>query len=228
MSNADSDRIERYLADVSRQLADMPRSGREGLIADLREHIREAQAIGSSVDDVLDGLGDPGMVAMSAVGDGSPAAATDTAGNHGLYRWWTESTESRALTAVLIAVGGAGFLLFARYLGVFWILGMALLWPSPRWSTRIKLVATLGIPVTYLVIDLLRVVRWVTTEDCSTSGDCHLQAPGLMIVLGWVLLAACVAAAAVSVLILMAHARGRGDADPSVPDFADRKGRLRH
>lgn len=113
------------LRDAARHL---PRARRDELLADIEAHL--AEAIPSDAGDadalnVLERLGTPEEIV--AAEQPAPAPRADPRG----AREWA--------AIVLLALGGFAF-------GVGWLLGLILLWSSPRWAIRDKWVGTLVVP----------------------------------------------------------------------------------
>jgi hypothetical protein len=120
--------ILRYLQDLESQLGDLPASRRQELVDEVGEHIAAARAAldpetDAGVRTVLERLGDPADIAAEArerfgVPPAPPSAPTP----------WLE----------IVAV----VLLVIPFLG--WVVGVILVWLSRIWSTRDKLVGTIG------------------------------------------------------------------------------------
>jgi uncharacterized membrane protein len=125
--------VAEYLDDLEHALHDLPRGRRRELIGDLGAHITEARAQLPDPSDeiavllVLARLGQPTEIAAE-----ERQARAPEAGDTG-PRW----REPAAL--ILLLFGG-----FVAGLG--WLAGVALLWWSPRWTVRERLLGTLVIP----------------------------------------------------------------------------------
>lgn len=121
---------ERYLRELERALADVPRARREEIIEEIRGHIAEATAEGRSdeaaVRNVLDELGEP------------EAIAADARERFGVSRKKAGAMEGFAIALLLI--GG----LVIPVVG--WFIGAILLWISASWSTKEKVIGTLLLP----------------------------------------------------------------------------------
>ena len=122
--------VRRYLAQLDAALRGVDASRREDLLAEVRGHIEEGRAgldpgDAAGVRTLLDKVGDPAAIAAEA---GAPPP--------GSRRW-------DAWAPWLIIFGPIAS-------GLGWIAGMLILWPSPTWSRRDKLIATV-VPLAGLV-----------------------------------------------------------------------------
>jgi hypothetical protein len=114
--------VRRYMTQLDAALQGVEASRRQEILAEVREHIDEQRA-GLDPDDtagvltVLDKVGEPAAIAAEA---GAPAP--------GSRRWdvWAPW---------LIIFGPIAS-------GLGWIAGMAIMWPSPTWNRRDKIIAT--------------------------------------------------------------------------------------
>ena len=122
--------VRRYLTQLDAALQGVEASRRQEILADVHEHIEEQRA-GIDPDDtasvrtLLDKVGDPAAIAAEA---GAPPP--------GSRRW-------DAWAPWLIIFGPIAS-------GLGWIAGMLILWPSPTWSRRDKLIATV-VPLAGLI-----------------------------------------------------------------------------
>jgi len=122
--------VRRYLAQLDAALQGVEASRKQEILAEVHEHIEEERS-GIDPDDtasvrtLLDKVGDPAAIAAEA---GAPPP--------GSRRWdvWAPW---------LIIFGPIAS-------GLGWIAAMLILWPSPTWSRRDKLIATL-VPLAGLV-----------------------------------------------------------------------------
>ena len=120
--------ILRYLQDLEAQLRDLPANRRQELLDEVGEHIAAARAAldpetEADVRTVLERLGDPADIAAEArerVGVQRPPGRPATP--------WLE-----VIAIVLLVIPFAG-----------WVVGVVLVWLSRLWTTRDKLVGTLG------------------------------------------------------------------------------------
>jgi hypothetical protein len=129
--------VRRYLAQLDTALQGVDASRREEILADVHEHIEEGRTgldpdDAASVRTLLDRVGDPAAIAAEA---GAPPP--------GSRRW-------DAWAPWLIIFG-----FIASGLG--WIAGVLILWASPTWSQRDKLIATF-VPLAGLVALFLGLV----------------------------------------------------------------------
>jgi hypothetical protein len=122
--------VRRYLAQLDAALQGVDASRRQEILAEVHEHIEEGRT-GLDPDDpasvrtLLNRVGDPAVIAAEA---GAPPP--------GSRRW-------DAWAPWLIIFGPIAS-------GLGWIAGMLILWPSPTWSRRDKLIATM-VPLAGLV-----------------------------------------------------------------------------
>ena len=121
--------VARYLADLDRRLASLPNDRRRQTVDEVALHIAEGRSALDhedplAVEALLERVGDPRAIATEA----------------GAYEF--ESRPSRRadrLVPWLLLLGGL-------ILGVGWLLGAVLLWASPTWRTRDKLLGTFVFP----------------------------------------------------------------------------------
>jgi len=120
--------ILRYLQQLESQLGDLPANRRQELLDEVQEHIAAARAdlepeTGAGVRSLLERLGDPADIAAEArerVGVQRPPVRPSTP--------WLE-----VIAIVLLVIPFAG-----------WVVGVVLVWLSRLWTTRDKLIGTLG------------------------------------------------------------------------------------
>jgi len=120
--------ILRYLQDLERELYDLPANRRQELLDEVGEHIATARAgldpeTEAGVRTMLERLGDPADIAAEArerSGVQRPPARPATP--------WLE-----VIAIVLLVIPFAG-----------WVVGVVLVWLSRLWTTRDKLIGTLG------------------------------------------------------------------------------------
>ena len=118
----------RYLQDLEGELRDLPANRRQELLDEVGEHIAAARAAldpetEAGVRTVLERLGDPADIAAEArerFGVQRPPARPATP--------WLE-----VIAIVLLVIPFAG-----------WVVGVVLVWISRLWTTRDKLIGTLG------------------------------------------------------------------------------------
>jgi hypothetical protein len=120
--------VHRYLRDLEAQLHDLPANRRRELLDEVGEHIAAARAAldpetEAGVRTVLERLGDPADIAAEA-----------------RERFGVPATPARPATPWLEVI--ALVLLVIPFVG--WVVGVVLVWLSQLWTTRDKLVGTLG------------------------------------------------------------------------------------
>jgi hypothetical protein len=149
--------IDGYLAQLEAELSSLPRARRREIIAEVQSHITEARAqlaneTDADLHNLLDRLGDPSQVAAEA---GVATAPTRAGGLE--------------IGAVVLTP-------------IIWPVGVMLLWLSPAWRTRDKLIGTLVPPGGYpgLVIfgSWFTFVRAGVGQTCS-NGVC--SPPGAVV-----------------------------------------------
>lgn len=119
--------VRRYLARLDAALQGVDASRREEILADVHEHIEQGRTEldpddAAGVRTLLDRVGDPAAIAAEA---GAPSP--------GSTRW---DVWAPWLIIFGSAAGGLG-----------WLAGVLILWTSPTWSQRAKLIATIVPPV---------------------------------------------------------------------------------
>ena len=167
--------VRRYLAQLDTALRGVDAPRREEILADVHEHIEEGRT-GLDPDDtagvrtLLDRVGDPAAIAAEA---GAPPP--------GSRRW-------DAWAPWLIIFG-----FIASGLG--WIAGVLILWTSPTWSQRDKLIATF-VPLAGLValffglVAALRAAAGRPGPHPPRAGTCTTKGPALPLGLAIVLVVA--------------------------------------
>jgi hypothetical protein len=151
MSTAADDAVADYLDDLRDALIGAPRPRRRELVAEIEAHIAQARAeLHDPFDEIavrnlLERLGDPAQIAAEELGTApataAPPAMPASPSSGGAWR------EPAAIVLLLFGafVGGVG-----------WLVGVVLLWASPRWTTGDKLVGTLlwpgGLTASFLAI----------------------------------------------------------------------------
>src|ERR1700682_1936339 len=127
--------IDGYLARLSAAAGDLPKSARQELIDDVRSHIAEARArvpeeTDAAVMNILDRLGEPATVV---------ADARERLGIRPLRPYRPGFLEIAAVILVPFV----------------WPIGVILLWISPAWKARDKIIGTLVPPGGYLGVLLV-------------------------------------------------------------------------
>jgi hypothetical protein len=120
--------IDRYLKDLETELRGLPTNRRRELLAEVGEHITQARAAldadsEAAIRTVLERLGDPADIAAEA-----------------RERFGVQAEPARPATPWLEVI--ALVLLVIPFLG--WVVGVVLVWLSRLWTTRDKLIGTLG------------------------------------------------------------------------------------
>lgn len=147
--------IEGYLARISAAAADFPAAARNELLDDMRAHIAEARSRESEETDaailnILDRLGEPSVVV---------AEARDRLG---LRR-------AAPIRPGLVEIAAVVLLPFV------WVAGVILLWWSPAWKTRDKILATIaslgGYPTVMILILLTGHAVAVSGGGCTSVSD---------------------------------------------------------
>ena len=134
-----------YLKRLRRAARTMPRARRRELLDEITAHIAEARAAGEvPLQRVLDDLGDPKDIAAT-----------------GSVRRPLGVREIAAV--VLLLIGGFIFL-------VGWVVGLVLLWASPRWRWPDKLLGTLVWPFGYAGV-LYGLLAGAFTNAANNSGS---------------------------------------------------------
>lgn len=141
--STDDQLVADYLSKLAAAAAVLSAGRREELVEEISAHITEAlavlpapglpggtraQASAAQVLQVLEQLGRPEDIVRAAAEDDEPAPGPAAAPGRGMLQ---------AGAVVLLLLLG-GFLI-----GLGWLAGVALLWASPRWDTRDKLLGTL-------------------------------------------------------------------------------------
>ncbi len=139
-----------YLRVLDRRLASLPGPRRRQIRDEVRAHIEEgcrplALDDEAGVRQLLEQLGDPEEIAREGGAD--------------LHRrTWPE-----ALVPVLLLFGGFLFV-------VGWLVGAAILWASPVWPLRDKLMGTLILPFGLLGLEFLGAATQPFATSCSGHG----------------------------------------------------------
>jgi hypothetical protein len=145
--------VQRYLAQLDRALQGVDTARKEEILAEVHEHIEEGRTgldpdDAASVRTLLDRVGDPAAIAAEA---GAPPP--------GSRRW-------DAWAPWLIIFGPVAS-------GLGWLAGMLILWPSPTWSRRDKLIATFVPPAGLVALFFGLVAALRATASCrGTSPPC--------------------------------------------------------
>ena len=145
-------RVEAYLRQLDFALSPLPWDQRNEIFTDISEHIERELAVAggdpAAVDDVLRRVGDPHAIAVEAGAPPAPVVQVPRAGR-GLE-----------IAAVLLISAGS-FLI--PVLG--WIVGVALLWASRRFTRADKLIGTLVPPFGFFAPFFLLFARGGATSS---------------------------------------------------------------
>lgn len=162
--------VRRYMAQLDAALQGVDASRREEILADVREHIEQGRD-GLDTDDaadvrtLLDRVGDPAAIAAEA---GAPSP--------GSHRW-------DALAPWLITFGPVAS-------GLGWIAGIVILWASPTWSQRDKLIATVVSPAGLVALFFGLVAALSAAAGCPGHAPAGCTARGVTLPLGVAILLA--------------------------------------
>ncbi len=131
LRTAADDAIDAYLDRLDTLLADLPQSRRDACVHATIDRVVDARAELPDRDDpravraMLDEIGTPEAIAAAQYGPGERRPPHD------------DNREKLAIMLLLIG----GF-----FAGLGWLAGLALLWLSPRWRDRDKLIGTFLLP----------------------------------------------------------------------------------
>ncbi|CAN5441723.1 hypothetical protein BH10ACT4_BH10ACT4_13150 [soil metagenome] len=145
MTEADTPQVvSGYLAELDRELADVTEEVRQGIVAGIAEELQglDAEAAASRIES----LGDPAFIAAEARAGAETPTATPATAQRATPPALARLAPPRAseqrwyvvVTTVLLEFGG----LVVPLAG--WVAGILLLWASPLWTRREKLIATIG------------------------------------------------------------------------------------
>jgi hypothetical protein len=170
-----------YLTALEREAERLDATTRQELLDDVRSHIEVALAEAehpdrSEVTRILTALGEPREI-VDAASPEVPATSVPLAMPPVLAmpaQAWDPGPPyplgAREIGAIVLLLIGA-FLV-----GVGWLVGLWLLWTSPRWSTRAKLLGTFVLPGGFATLALFAGTASSGTS-CTTVGDgpavCH-------------------------------------------------------
>ncbi|ADB31725.1 hypothetical protein Kfla_2658 [Kribbella flavida DSM 17836] len=143
--------VDAYLTYLTKAAEPLPEERRTDLVAEVTAHIAEERAAGvespAEIRAMLARLGDPDEIV---------AAATD-----GLVLVKRQPRYRSRDVATLLLLPFGGFLYLAG-----WVVGVALLWTSDRWTREEKLLGTLVVPFGYLPVLML---GSLSTAACRTD-----------------------------------------------------------
>src|SRR5437763_895151 len=143
--------IDGYLARLNAAAGDLPKAARQELVDDVRAHITEARARESEETDaailnILDRLGEPAAVVADA-------------------------RERLGVRAPQPYQPGVLEVLAVILVPFFWPIGVILLWISPAWHWRDKLIGTLVPPGGYFVLSVILLTAASGACSCVTVVD---------------------------------------------------------
>jgi uncharacterized membrane protein len=179
MSTDDDQLVEDYLRELHIAAQGLPADRREELIEEITAHIAEArQSDGSpmAVRNILDRLGDPADIVRAAAD--TPPGSPAWSGAPGSGAGYPAADAAQPGRAGALELAAVLFLLFGGIVipVLGWFVGVVLLWMSPRWTSRDKLLGTLVWPGGLLAPVLLAAAGAAaglvaTSETICTSGD---------------------------------------------------------
>lgn len=197
--------VDGYLGRLELELQDVPFERRKEIVDEIRGHIAEARrGLGEETDaellNLLDRLGDPSEIAAEARGDRAAPSS---------------SSENRLGVLEILAV---------LFTVLIWPVGVMLLWASPAWSTRQKLIGMLVPPGGYLglflLFSLFSLVVSYSVPQCLGTGMhvCPPEWPQALISITFFLLTAAwlVAPIAVAIYLVTRLTRPRPRKSPGI------------
>jgi hypothetical protein len=143
--------VQRYLAQLDAALQGVDASRREEILAEVHEHIEQGR---DGLD--TDGAADVRTL-LARVGDPAAIAAEAGAPSPDSRRW-------DAWAPWLIIFGPVAS-------GLGWIAGIAILWTSPTWSQRDKLIATVVSPAGLVALFFGLVAALRAAAACPGAGS---------------------------------------------------------
>ena len=143
--------ISGYLARLKEETAGLPQANRRELLADVSSHVEEARRqltdeTDADILNILDRLGEPSAV------------AADAAERFGISR--APAVQPEVIRPGIVEIGA---LVLTPLL---WPIGVLLLWASPAWNTRDKLIGTLVPPGGYWGIGIFGAM-FAAAQSCS-------------------------------------------------------------
>jgi hypothetical protein len=162
--------VRRYLAQLDAALQGVDASRREEILAEVHEHIEQARDRldtddAADVRTLLDRVGDPAAIAAEA---GAPSPDS--------RRW-------DAWAPWLIIFGPVAS-------GLGWIAGIVILWTSPTWSQRDKLIATIVSPAGLVALFFGLVATLSAAAGCPAHPSAGCTTRGVTLPLGVAILLA--------------------------------------
>jgi hypothetical protein len=184
--------VDRYLAELDRAMARLSPSKRRQIVEEISAHISEGRAGLDSDDEVsvralLERVGEPDDIAAEAGATSMPPRRGD------------------AWVVWLLLLGG-----FAA--GIGWFVGVALLWSSPTWRTRDKLLGTFVPPGGLLGLFFLGIAPSSSTSCSAASSAAGQQAATHCVTQGfsfpWPIGIALLVGALVAPILVAVHIEG--------------------
>lgn len=238
--------VEDYLARLQRAAVALPPDRREELVEGITEHLQAARAAGAAADEaavrtLLDRLGEPEEIVAAAQEDAGPRPVgygpppTVGYGPPTAAGVFSPPGTGLELAAVLMLTIGS----FLPIVG--WLIGVALLCSSKRWTLRDKLLGALVVPGGPGIVLLLGLFAGGQTCSGSISSPGSISADGSVIdqgvtvtpetcsgglpaFVGIPLVLFALVAPFVVAVVLYRRARRRADAEPPVPRGAGGSG----
>jgi hypothetical protein len=161
--------VRQYLDDLRHATRKLPRDRQRRLLAEIEAHLAETapnDASEAEVREALDRLGDPRQIADAEL-DIRVSAARQPAWQEWLAIPLLLVGGVVSLGIGSVAAGTSGQVALA---GVGWLGGVLLLWLSPLWTVRDKLVGTLVLPGGLLPA-LYLTLAGVSVETCASGAD---------------------------------------------------------
>ena len=162
--------VQRYLAQLDAALQGVDASRREEILAEVHEHIEQGR---DGLD--TDGAADVRTL-LARVGDPAAIAAEAGAPSPDSRRW-------DAWAPWLIIFGPVAG-------GLGWIAGIAILWTSPTWSQRDKLIATVVSPAGLVALFFGLVAALSVAAGCPEHAAAGCTTRGVTLPLGVAILLA--------------------------------------
>ncbi|TMG40146.1 MAG: hypothetical protein E6H92_03300 [Chloroflexi bacterium] len=147
---------------MKEETAGLPQANRRELLADVSSHVEEARRqltdeTDADILNILDRLGEPSAV------------AADAAERFGISR--APAVQPEVIRPGIVEIGA---LVLTPLL---WPIGVILLWASPAWNTRDKLIGTLVPPGGYWGIGIFAAM-FATAQSCNGSFSIRTCAAG--------------------------------------------------
>jgi hypothetical protein len=162
--------VRRYLAQLDAALQGVDASRREEILAEVHRHIEQGRD-GLDTDDAADV-----RTLLARVGDPAAIAAEAGAPSPDSRRW-------DAWAPWLIIFGPVAS-------GLGWIAGIVILWASPTWSQRDKLIATVVSPAGLVALFFGLVAALSAAAGCPGHASAGCTARGVTLPLGVAILLA--------------------------------------